>query len=533
MDPIPGLSSLLIPIEPTFKGIIRSSCINFSEWIISLPFGNPSFEYSTDLTLREVETTTLQKVLRVITTALFAFICYQTKPAIFALAILPKIYHRYTLPEKKPSPPSPPHPTPPAHHSSEEKIFGSLNSQEKIQISCLLPLIDFFLNLKDFGAAHHVVKTAGYEIYSQAPTLGLKELEIYVLEGNTKEAKASAQNLTSGIKTAETMKALLPQIIQQLIRGGHIDLAHELALKYPTEGSEAQFLLVAHHLSTGNNAKADVFLDQYKVDQRKQLIDYFKEMKQYALALLIAENTPGYFFPDLEKALLYANTGQSESARALIENFKIDEKYPPFVVRYAQILRALGEHGKALNIVTELFLSFKETDLTYNYCKRLIAELVFQEKDLDRLRLVLDGVKEVYFADNVYEFYIQFCKEQKKPDLLLDVLQKHNLSYSNKEAVQLGQFEIYLDLDQLDNAKDILKHLLFLKRQALLLLCRYYAKKGLFEEAQQSLMAIVDPLTSTRAKVHIAEELFKRSSKEGLKFSGEILEKVLNMSTEA
>ncbi|WP_420421848.1 hypothetical protein [Simkania sp.] len=217
MDAIPGLSSLLIPVEPTFKSVIRSSCINFSEWIISFPFGNPSFEYSTNLTLKEVETTTLQKVLRVMTTALFAFICYQTKPAIFALAILPKIYHRYTLPEQK-SPPLPdPRPTPPSPHSSEETVFGPLNSKEKVQISCLLPLIDYFLSLNDYGAAHHVVKATSYNIYSQAPTLGLKELEVFVLEGKSKEAKSCAQQLTSSIKTAETMKALLPQIIQQLL----------------------------------------------------------------------------------------------------------------------------------------------------------------------------------------------------------------------------------------------------------------------------------------------------------------------------
>ncbi|WP_420421847.1 hypothetical protein [Simkania sp.] len=262
-------------------------------------------------------------------------------------------------------------------------------------------------------------------------------------------------------------------------------------------------------------------------------MDYFKKKKQYGLVLLIAEQTPKHSFFGLDKAFLLASTGQSESARALIEDHQTNHQYPHSEIKYAKILRALGECGRALNTVIDLFLALGEETVLKSIYQKQIAEFVFQEKDLDRLRLILENIKEVYFVDDIYQLYTQLCIEQKKPDLLNDLILKYSLTYSQKDIVQLGLFETYLDLDELELAKGLLKELYLPKDRALLLLCRYYARKGLFEEARAIQPKVLDPLLSIRATVHIAEELHKKSSREGLKLAGEILDKVLNMPRDA
>lgn len=532
MAAIPGLSSVIMPVEPTFKGVIRSSFINFSEWIISLPFGNPSYEYATDLTLLEVQFSTLQKILRVVTTTLFAYLCYKTHPAAFALAILPKIYNRYTLPKSQ-APLHKPHPAHPSHHSTEEKALTPLNQKEKVQVSCLIPLVDFYIGLKDYAAAQHVLKVTPYDLYAQAPTLGLKQLEIHLHQGKREDATHCAQKLADGITTAETMKDLLPQIVEQLIKGDLIDLAHHLAIKYPTEDLDAQFMVVTHYLSKGNNAKAKVFLDQYKLEQKEKLIRYLKEKKVYALALLVAERTPEYYLDDLEKALFYAKTGQLEQARALIKEKQIDHSRPYNVILYAEVLIAIGENGKALNTLTDLFYSFREKDPTVHFYIKLIAELVFQEKDLDRLGLMVDAVEEGPFKESTFRCYLELCKEQKNVNRIYKfIAEKLPSVFSFREVVYYFLLETLLNLDRVDGAKSTLK-LVALPDRAYLLFCQHYAKKGLFGQAQEFLSQIHAPQTYTRAKTALAQEIHKNNAKVGLKFSGEILESILKMPTEA
>lgn len=532
MAAIPGLSSVIVPVEPTFKGVIRSSIINFSEWIISLPFGNPSYEYSTDLTLLEAQFSTLQKILRVVTTTLFAYFCYKTQPAIFALAILPKVYNRYTLPKRQPPLLPKPLPGHPSHHSTKEKDLTPLNRKQKVQVSCLIPLIDFYIGLKDYAAAEHTLKVTPYDLYAQAPSLGLKELEINLLQGKKEDAAHRAQKLADGITTAETMKDLLPQIVALLIKGDLIDLAHHLAIKFPTENLEAQFMVISHYLSKGNKAKAKIFLDQYKIEEKEKLIRYLKEKKLFALALLIAESTPEYYFDNLEKALLYAKTGQLEEARALIEEHKIDDSFPYTVISYAEALIAIGESGKALNTLTDLFFSFREKDPTVHFYIKLISELVFQEKDLDRLGLIVDAVEEGAFKESTFRCYLELCKEQKNVNRIYKfITEKLPRVLSFRDVAYYFLLETLLELDRVDGAKAALK-LIALPDRAYLLFCQYYAKKGLFEQAQEFLLQINNTLTYTRAKTALAQEIHKNNAKEGLKFSGEILESILLMPTE-
>jgi len=542
MAQISYLSTLMLPQQPSWGGTIQRYCINFSEWIFSFPLIQPSFEYTSDLKLREVEESTLQKTLHVMVSILFILSC-KTHPAIFALALIPKIYHRDYLqaPQASPLPESLTEKAPLPSPTTTPTNFPPLNTRQKEQVKHFISLADFHMRHEQLNAALHVIKVAPYERYNQAINLGLKELEVYILLKDEKRATETAELLIKTINFSDDMEKILPMVVRQLLKEGYVECAHALITqnRFPDSTDKAKFALVGFYISKGNTGAAKAILDPLVNEQLHDLVNTLHTEELYAIALWVIEHYPNRFYNNLTQAAIYAHTGQLEKAESFLGQLTRTFDSPFNTIAYANVLRKIGKHGQAIRILENLSIELEK----YEPCGVLrdihrcsLAQIFFEEKKGESLALLIDSFESSFHREHRYLLLVKLYAEQNRPDLIEQIIKEEKVAYIECTSAKALLVQTYLNQDQVAQAKQVLTSIKYSSELPKLQLefCSYFIKKRMFEQARNIIEEIKDRHYYLAAKLALAGGLMKeRQTRDGIKYAGSILENILAYPVEA